>query len=235
MDLYNNKDLFHFLSAYMQTNTRIKEVVIWDILNQCLDALVYLHNKDLIHRDIKLSNIFMNDTGKIVIGDFGHCAIMKNENLIKYTQNPEDQEILRFYCLPEVGSPGFQAPEIFSGFYDQKVDVYSLGVCMYCLCFQVLPPQDNCQTITNDNHYSYELKSIIEQMLKKDPNERPNSSDLYQIYKQKLLINMSLIQIFILLYNVILIIKIVTNIFRIHLKSIIYLIPLIKKKLLWLY
>ena len=184
MDLYNNKDLFHFLSAYIQTNTKIKEVLIWDILNQSLDALVYLHNKGLIHRDIKLANIFMNDTGKVVIGDFGHCAVMKDKDLINYSPFPEEQEILKFYYM-DVGTPNFKAPEISSGYYDQKVDVYALGVCLYCLCCHCLPHTDNLQTIQQDNYYSYDLRSMIYNMLIADPTKRPNSSDLYQIYKQK--------------------------------------------------
>ncbi len=185
MDLYNNKDLFHFLSAYMQTNTKINEVVIWDILNQSLDALVYIHNKGLIHRDIKLGNIFMTDKGKVVIGDFGHCAVMKDEDLKNYTLNPQEQELLKFNC-GLFGAPNFRAPEMSSGYYDQKVDVYSLGVCLYCLCCQIIPHPDNyALALQNNNYYSYDLRNIIYNMLIKDPSQRPTSSDLYQLYKQK--------------------------------------------------
>ena len=185
MDLYNNKDLFHFLSAYMETNTKINEAIIWDILNQCLDALVYIHNKGLIHRDIKLANIFMNDTGKVVIGDFGHCAVVKNEYLKNYTSNPQEQEMLKFEYT-DCGTINFKAPEMIEGYpYDQKVDVYSLGVCLYCLCCQIVPNPDNYQiALQQNNYYSFDLRNIIYNMLIKDPNQRPNSSDLYQIYKQ---------------------------------------------------
>ena len=192
MDLYNNKDLFRYLSAYMKIKKRIKEENIWDIFNQSLQGLTYIHNKGLIHRDIKLGNIFMDDSGKIVIGDFGLSAMYNQTEFAKLSQN--EKNLLYFEAKP-CGTQHFAAPEIFSGNYDQKIDVYSLGVVFFCLCFQDIPQRNNNNNNNNDNNYEqklnfdtfydFELRKIIFNMLIENPQQRPTSMDLFLYFKKQ--------------------------------------------------
>ena len=48
-------------------------------VKQIVDACVYLHEKRIIHRDLKLGNLFLNDDMEIKIGDFGLATRMENE------------------------------------------------------------------------------------------------------------------------------------------------------------
>ena len=86
MELCNNKDLFRFLSAYMSLGIKIKEENLWDLYNQCLKGLTYIHNQGIIHRDIKLGNLFMDNDKKIIIGDFGISAVINEKEALKFTK-----------------------------------------------------------------------------------------------------------------------------------------------------
>ena len=57
MEYMDGGDLYTFISAHMSLNKTIEEEKLWDIFEQCLRGLVYLHKKGLIHRDIKPANL----------------------------------------------------------------------------------------------------------------------------------------------------------------------------------
>ena len=77
-------------------------------------ALHYLHEKKIIHRDLKCENIFINTiTNEIKIGDFGLATNLLSNNT---------QSIL--------GTPEFMAPEIYDSKYTTTVDIYSFGMCL---------------------------------------------------------------------------------------------------------
>jgi polo-like kinase 1 len=48
-------------------------------VKQIVEACIYLHEKRIIHRDLKLGNLFLNDQMEIKIGDFGLATRMENE------------------------------------------------------------------------------------------------------------------------------------------------------------
>ena len=186
MHLFNNKDLFQYLSANCNLGLRINEETLWNIFYQCLEGLVYLHKEGVIHRDIKPGNIFMDDKGNIKIGDFGISAVMDFENAKKFTNDFQEQQNLVLKNGEPKGTENYIAPEIEDGLnYDQKVDVYSMGVCFYGLCYYNLPyiNGNNMCELFADNFYSYELKKIIHLMIQKDVKQRPNSNDIYGLFK----------------------------------------------------
>ena len=183
MDLYSNKDLYRYFQAYSKLKRKIKEENLWNIFHQCLEALAYIHNKGLIHRDIKLGNIFMKENGNVAIGDFGLCRVFdRNE----YNQLPQGEKRLLKFEPTQCGTPGFAAPEVEKGCnYDQKVDVYSLGVCFYGLLYKTFPKGNYEDFLKADKTYDFELRNIIFFMLKQNPNERPSSTDVYRYFKNK--------------------------------------------------
>ena len=188
MDLYNNKDLFRYLSAYISLNIKIKEEKLWDIFAQCLEGLTYIHNMGVIHRDIKPANLLMDNNGKIVIGDLGVSVVKEREEAFKFTKNEEEIKSLMIDPNePLAGTQFYMAPEIeINEQYDQKADVYSMGICFYVLCFFGLPyypPNNNMNQLYQDNYYSKELKEVIIQMIQINPVQRPTSSDIYKIFK----------------------------------------------------
>ena len=196
MDLYGNKDLFRYENAYSKLKTKIKEENIWNIFNQCLEALSYIHGKGYIHRDIKLSNIFMDEDGKIVIGDFGSCAMFDQKEFKKLPNNEKGfLEFIPMYC----GTIDYMAPEVkqnkneIINHYVQTVDVYSMGVCFYGLLYHHYPNiNDNRrpkyeEVLNNDTYYDFELRKIIDYMLKQNPKERPSSSEVFKYFKKQYL------------------------------------------------
>lgn len=142
-------------------------------VRQIAYACLYLHNKKIIHRDLKLGNIFINDDMNIKLGDFG-LATKVDDAERKYT-----------LC----GTPNYLAPEILlkTG-HSYQVDVWSLGCIVYTLAvgtppFETPDLQDTYKRI-KENKYSIPtnlsppLSNFIESMLKADPNQRPTMTSI---------------------------------------------------------
>ena len=190
MKLFDNKDLFHFLLGNQSFNNFIKEEVLWDIFHQCIEGLNYFHNKGVIHRDIKPGNIFIDDEKNVQIGDFGNAAIMPNSNQVQYfSDDPQQQQALLLIPGEQKGTDYYIAPEVESGQnYDQRADVYSMGITFYVLSYASHPYANgnNMNELMNDNYHSDDLKNIIFKMIQRNPDQRINSSDLYNLMKKGL-------------------------------------------------
>jgi serine/threonine protein kinase len=165
MELCNTPlDLF----TAAQSNIVITRKILFDIVN----GLKYLKDNKIVHRDIKLQNIFMlkaNDTYIAKIGDFGISKKLE--------------------CLTTsfVGSYLFQAPEIstFKG-YDYAVDMWSLGVIAYWLmCNEYLKRMPDT-TYDKDLYIKRSLKlspyiiAFILWCLKINPEHRISAEDALQ-------------------------------------------------------
>jgi len=113
MELVNGQSLFHHLQN--KAIFELKEIA--EIVRQLLDGLGYAHSQGVIHRDVKPSNILVNDDGRIKITDFG-IARLDTSTLTQVG------EIM--------GSPGYMSPEQFVGTeIDERSDIYSVGVIAY--------------------------------------------------------------------------------------------------------
>lgn len=88
------------------------------IIHKIIEALIKIHEKNIIHRDIKLENIVYDaKTQELRLIDFGLSTMKDNINLFK-----------------KCGTPGYVAPEILRGEdYDEAVDYFSLGVVLYAM------------------------------------------------------------------------------------------------------
>lgn len=101
------------LSQFIKKVKYIKLKVVKKWCRQILSGLEFLHKNNIAHRDLKPSNIFINsNTGDIFIGDFG-LAKVSNEN---------NKSIL--------GTPEYMAPEVYEECYDNRIDIYSFGMCL---------------------------------------------------------------------------------------------------------
>lgn len=95
---------------------------------QMCGAIKYMHFKNIIHRDLKMGNIFLDGDMNIKIGDFGLAAILLSGS--EYTHNRR-----RTLC----GTPNYIAPEVLAknvGGHDNRVDIWSLGIIMFVLASQ---------------------------------------------------------------------------------------------------
>jgi serine/threonine protein kinase len=140
----------------------ITESEVVTFVSQVLDALEYLHSRTIVHRDLKPKNILVRDREPLYvkIADFGLA---------------QSESVLRTYC----GTQLYCAPEIGSGHYTDKVDIWSLGVIAYQYVYG-LPefPEaqgDWYQTLV-DQVLDWESDELVDflssSMLKIDPGER---------------------------------------------------------------
>ncbi|MEA3307787.1 MAG: protein kinase [Elusimicrobiota bacterium] len=98
-----------------------------NIFEDITKALVYAHSKDIVHRDLKLSNIMIDDEeGFVKVMDFG-LARKAMESVARLTN------------VEIVGSPAYMAPEQDSGDSGKQCDVFALGVCLYEILTGDLP------------------------------------------------------------------------------------------------
>ena len=112
MELYSNIDLNKYVEANGRMHSYIKEEILLNIIFQCIEGLSYLHNKGIIHCDIKIGNIFMTEEGKIVLGDLGESMVKDPETLKAITKNEQEQNMLK-YIKERRGSPVYLAPEAY--------------------------------------------------------------------------------------------------------------------------
>ena len=166
-------DLYSLLHMVKKKKVYVNEEIIWDIAYQCLLGLEYLHSHQIIHRDIKLLNIFMSTNKVIKIGDMGMSKILLKKEM----------------KLSRVGTPLFLAPElVMKEKYDFKADIWSLGCSIYHLAKTVPPFNDENlirlgQAIVNDNPpelpgcYSEEFKFFVNKLMTKNKKSRPNATE----------------------------------------------------------
>ena len=105
------------------------------MLEQAAGPLGYLHTKGIVHRDVKPGNLFYDERGRVVLGDFGLARRL------------QDHGITLEHDF--IGTPLYLAPEVFSSAdFDQSVDFYALGVCAYELLLGRPPLDGPCDTVS---------------------------------------------------------------------------------------
>ena len=173
MEFADDGDISSKIKYNLKNKKQFEENIIWQYLIQILEGLHYLHEKKIIHRDLKSANIFLMKDNTVKIGDLNVSKI--NKLGMAHTQT---------------GTPYYASPEIWLDQpYDYKSDIWSLGCILYELC-QLKPPfhgtslknlgmniQRGMYKPIPDN-YSNELKSIIGMMLQKNPNQRPTTGQI---------------------------------------------------------
>ena len=175
-------DLFSLLQSVKKKKVFVNEDIIWNIAIQTLIGLNYLHTKKIIHRDIKLLNLFMTKDKKIKIGDMGMSTILEGDELIN----------------TRVGTPLYIAPELVKKEkYDYKIDIWSLGCSLYHLA-KTSPPFNDENLIKLGNAiiseqpknlpicYSYELYDFILRLMTKDKDCRPSAKEALELIPEKI-------------------------------------------------
>ena len=96
-----------------------------NLILQILDALIYIHEQDMIHRDMKPSNIFLDKDFKVKLGDFGLATTKDKKELnFEETKSASKESVKdHFRTLSKgVGTPLYSSPEQqVAGKYNEKV------------------------------------------------------------------------------------------------------------------
>lgn len=148
-------------------------------IKQLINALQHLHSHLIIHRDLKLGNIFLSHDMKLKVGDFGLAAKLASPNEKRMT-----------VC----GTPNYIAPEQLEGKkgHSFPVDIWSTGVILYTLLigkppFQTKDVKSTYKLILS-NSYSFpdnisisnEAKNLISLILQTDPSNRPKLEEILE-------------------------------------------------------
>lgn len=171
MELCNCKSL----SDLMRRKKRLTEVEARFFMHQIFQAVAHLHRNRIIHRDLKLANLFLNSELEIKTGDFGLAAQLDYDGQRKQT-----------IC----GTPNYLAPEILRKLgHSFEVDIWSCGVILYTMLCGV-PPFETADISSTyrkikSNLYKFPstialsdtVKNFIKRMLQSEPSKRPSAEE----------------------------------------------------------
>ncbi|TDZ74173.1 eIF-2-alpha kinase GCN2 [Colletotrichum trifolii] len=166
---------------------------IWRLFRQVLEGLAHIHGLSIVHRDLKPENIFIahssDGTDNVKIGDFG-LATSGQFAVDKGLPNAmEADDITR-----SIGTTFYAAPEVRSashGMYSSKVDMYSLGIIFFEMCYPPMLGMQRAIVIEQLRRTSPLLPAdfkpaektqtdIIFSLLTHNPKDRPSSAELLQ-------------------------------------------------------
>lgn len=186
----------YIISEYIQNTVDLNEYLeqernyidLFNIMHQIADALRFVHNLGIVHRDIKTDNILMKGITPILI-DFGAACVydIKKVNL-DYTN---------VLCEDRFGSPFFAAPELL---FEEEIpilersyhDIYSLGVVFFFIMNRKYPYED--KDLTDEEFFEFvqtnlpensnsgfsKIDEIIDSMLSRDPLDRPSLNKILE-------------------------------------------------------
>uniref|UniRef100_A0A673YS86 Serine/threonine-protein kinase PLK n=1 Tax=Salmo trutta TaxID=8032 RepID=A0A673YS86_SALTR len=164
LELCSRKSLAHIWKArHTLTDPEVRYY-----LRQIISGLKYLHNRGILHRDLKLGNFFVNENMELRLGDFGLAAKLETVEQRKKT-----------IC----GTPNYLAPEVLNRQgHGTESDVWSLGCVMYTLMcgnppFETLDLKETYKCIKEVKYnlpstLSPAAQKLISGILQKDPSDR---------------------------------------------------------------
>ena len=179
LDYINNGDVKNLIDSYITLNIQIPEELIWNLLLQSVSGLLYLHERGVIHRDIKPQNLLLDNNMAIKLGDFGGSTIYKDFGMIK---NANEFEFNNTF----LGTIDYMAPKVFQSLkYTQKADIYSMGATFFEICFFLPPKKYKLNKNKNQFSYSQQLLNIIKLMLEEDMNKRLSCHEIFEMIKKE--------------------------------------------------
>ncbi|KAJ5191714.1 Serine/threonine-protein kinase GCN2 [Penicillium cinerascens] len=161
----------------------------WRLFRQILDGLSHIHSHGIIHRDLKPDNIFIDVANNPRIGDFGLATSGQFTTAVRSSAAADFEGNF----TRSLGTTYYVAPEMksgFSGHYNEKVDMFSLGVIFFEMCHPLPTSMERDQTLRAIREPNHILPStfqqsekvvqgqIIASLLSHIPSERPTASEL---------------------------------------------------------
>ena len=179
-ELITGGELFDFLCSMDVLSEKCAATVI----SQILGALAHLHEMKIVHRDLKPENIMLETAVEgtkdvhLKLIDFGLSAVLPHNHRL--------HEI--------TGTLQYMSPEVFSGQYDSKCDIWSAGVILYCMLIGELPfdgeteDQISVSILMNCPNYEHEqwtelseeALNFVQRLLVSNPANRPTALEALQ-------------------------------------------------------
>ena len=177
----NEGDLHAKIKRLKQTQSFFEEDIVWNYFIQMSLGIRYLHENNIIHRDIKSQNIFIHreadDTRVIKIGDFGVSKILR--------LNGHKSNTI-------IGTPLYMSPELIRReSYDKKVDIWALG-CILFEMVELIPPfrANTFERLSKKiktgkyrssrRHLKTEIHALIQKLIEIDVEDRYSIDDILE-------------------------------------------------------
>ncbi|OAA72524.1 Serine/threonine-protein kinase, GCN2 [Cordyceps fumosorosea ARSEF 2679] len=188
MEYCEKRTLRDLISRNLYQNT----TEIWRLFRQVLEGLAHIHGLSIVHRDLKPENIFISSSAdgidNVKIGDFG-LATSGQFSIDKAAAagHLETDDMTR-----SIGTAYYSAPEVRSaahGMYSTKVDMYSLGIIFFEMCYQPMMGMQKADVIGQLRRQKpilpkdfkaaeKSMTEIILSLVNHNPKERPYSAEL---------------------------------------------------------
>lgn len=174
-DFHQAEGLYFISMAYVQGSDigDLRKAPIKDILRAIVpvtDALAYAHKLGMVHRDIKASNVLLDESGTPYLTDFGIASVLNEADGLVITSG---------------GSPSFMSPQQLADESPAPADdVFSLGVLLYGLITDKMPfgsdpkaRSSHAEPIEAREELPDRLKGLVMSMLAQKPQDRPASME----------------------------------------------------------
>ena len=175
MDYANGGDLSNKIKNQRKKGKYFSENQILDYFTQICLAIKHIHDRKILHRDIKSQNIFLMKNNRVKLGDFG---------IAKCLNGTFDK------AKTLIGTPYYLSPEIINDKpYDYKSDIWSLGILLYEMCALKMPFEGNnmpqlYMKISTGNYsplskvFSQDLRNLVNSMLNVNSFKRPSIGEI---------------------------------------------------------
>ncbi|KAI4502781.1 hypothetical protein M0802_001825 [Mischocyttarus mexicanus] len=178
---------------------------VWRLFREICEGLAHIHQQGMIHRDLKPVNIFLDSNDHVKIGDFGLATTnilsslaqnIDNDKEIEKSDKDGSYDVDELRSLTgDVGTVLYAAPELSAktakAIYNQKVDIYSLGIILFEMCYKPLNTgMERVKVLLNlrskDIILPFDVSEsdmphqvhIFRWLLNHDPSQRPTAQEL---------------------------------------------------------
>lgn len=173
MELVNGESLHSYVHS--KAEKRLSETEALTLFTQIANAISYCHEHDVIHRDIKMTNVLLDEKRNVKIIDFGFSICTSSRNL-----------------SVSCGTPVYMAPEVLmkKNYNGKLTDVWSLGILLFnmlcgCFPFPGSTERELLKTVPKGEFLfpvlvSEETERMVRKMLCVDPEKRASASKIYK-------------------------------------------------------
>jgi serine/threonine protein kinase len=163
------------LLQLVERNQHLEELHAARLVLQLMDAIIYLHEQQICHRDLKLENVLLDERGNVKLCDFGFSIVQRPNCLLS----------------TPCGSVAYAAPEVVGvqPYDGRKSDIWSLGIVLYTMCAGYFPwtgttnEASVIKQIVNSEiefpfGFSHSLVQLLSGMLEKNPAKRLSAQEV---------------------------------------------------------